>query len=184
MTAGPSYHCQQAIACRHLTVKGFLFERKAHCVSAQVMRLFLYIHEQNTEVPNTIDHCADLTPSSFVTRSRLHASRNLCRCVTHFSFRCVRGTTSIVCAVKTIAPLKISRLIGLIQYSWLKVLPLKSIFLSSSPPLGFRCKIPISGWVHAFQKTSQNPSPYPSLHHSMVLKHSAWFKAHLICVPL
>ena len=40
MTAGLSYHCQQLIACCHLTVKGFLFEQEVHCVSAQVMRLF------------------------------------------------------------------------------------------------------------------------------------------------
>lgn len=49
MTAGLSHHCQQVIACCHLAVKGFLFERKTHCVSTQVMRLFM---NSNTKVRN------------------------------------------------------------------------------------------------------------------------------------
>lgn len=62
MTAGLSYYCQQVIACRHLTVTGFLFERKAHCVSAQVIGLFLSIHEvQHKSANNNQSLCRFFT---------------------------------------------------------------------------------------------------------------------------
>lgn len=120
MTAGPSHHCQQVIVCRHLTVKGFLFERKAHCVLwTGDETVFLHIHEQQTTIksPCRFYTCAGSSLSSVSTRV------GICADARHiFSFPCIRGTISIVCAVKTIAPLKISRLIGLFQYSRLKVL--------------------------------------------------------------
>lgn len=47
VTAELSCYCQQVIACCHLAVKGFLFGQKAHCVPAQVMRLFLYMQLQH-----------------------------------------------------------------------------------------------------------------------------------------
>ena len=82
-------------------------------------------------------------------------SRNLCRGMTHFSFPCIGGVISIVCAVRTIAPLKISRLIGRNHYSRLKDLPsLEQHFLINIAPRGHKCEIPILGWVHTFQKTS------------------------------
>lgn len=119
MTAELSCHCQQVIACCRLTVKGFLFERKAHCVSVQVMRLFSYM--SNTKVQTTINHCADITPSVVALLQPSPLQREFVP--THDTFFLVFcGTISIVCAVKTIAPLKISRLIGLFQYSRLKVL--------------------------------------------------------------
>lgn len=61
-----SYLCQQFIAHSRLTVKGFLLERKAHCVSAKVMRLFPYTHGQQhrSKLQTTINHCADFTALS------------------------------------------------------------------------------------------------------------------------
>ena len=130
LTAGPSCRCQRVSARCHLSVKGFLFERKAHCVSAQVMRR---IHEQQHKslcrfYPNTLQVCR-LQPAPH--------KWELCRCMTHFSFPCICETISIVFAVKTIAPLKISRVIGLIQYSRLKVLAsLEQRFLIIIGPRG------------------------------------------------
>lgn len=177
MTAGLSYHCQRVIARCHLTVKGFPFEWKAHCDSAQVMRLFLYIHSNTKCKPLSIS-VQILHPRWFFACSRLHTSRNLCRCMTHFSFPCIRGTISIVCAVKTIAPLKISRLIGLIQYSRLKVLAsLEQHFLIIIASGGLDVRFPFWGGSTHSRK---HLKIYPCIR---LLKYSLRFKAHLNCVP-
>lgn len=161
MTAGLSCNCQQVIACRHLTVKGFLFERKAHCVSAQVMRLFLHIHEQNTDVPTTINHFADFTPLRFVTCSRLHASGNLCRCVTHFFSPCVRGTIYCLCC-QDYCPTKDKQTDGPFSVQLAKGASLEKHFLIIIAPRGVDARFPFRvGSTHSRQYLKIHPSIHP-----------------------
>lgn len=102
MTTAPSRRCQQVIARRHLTVKGFRTERREPVVASSQVDGLVFIRTQECNPPSIT---IGLTLAAASTQSR-----NLCRRMTHFfPFpSCIRGSISIVCAVRTIAALKIS----------------------------------------------------------------------------